>query len=404
MAGRDSADGNMHSRNAKVRHRRVVIMGGAVGAFLAAAAMATGSAVTAAPAKADFEDLLDPVIQPLLTSLTDAISGFDPAATTDLTSWTDSLLSSLNSIDLALPSAAEPASSLTSSAADVTTPTNVDIPLTVSEDTEPVVNVSVNGGSEVPVLVDTGSSGLVLPLQDIGLSDLETLGLPTGLGFSGYSGGVDYIYLTFDTTVNFDGIQSTSPTDVYVPIISFPTTLDSPSSFEAFAQDDDVDGILGIGPTGAGPGIDPISTSDLPGDLGDGVTVDIPAKELILGPNPFTTDDVTTSGAPIPTLYEQIGNGTPVQVSDDIDSGGVYGTIPSSLESGGSVPPDTTITVYNSPGGTELYSYTTGTDSLGDSTSPTVVSGTSIDSGVEPFLNEPIFIDYLNNTTTFDQP
>ena len=106
MAGRDSADGNMHSRNAKVRRRRVVIMGGAVGAFLAAAAMATGSAVTAAPAKADFEDLLDPVIQPLLTSLTDAISGFDPAAATDLTSWTDSLLSSLNSIDLALPSAA----------------------------------------------------------------------------------------------------------------------------------------------------------------------------------------------------------------------------------------------------------------------------------------------------------
>ena len=42
--------------------------------------MATGSAATAAPANADFEDLLDPIIQPLLTSFSDAVSGVDPAA------------------------------------------------------------------------------------------------------------------------------------------------------------------------------------------------------------------------------------------------------------------------------------------------------------------------------------
>ena len=112
MAGRDGIRGNNQSRNAKVRRRRMVIMGGAVGAFLAAAAMATGSAVTAAPAKADFEDLLDPIIQPLVTSLSDAIAGFDPTAATDLTSWSDSLLSSLNSLDVgaALPSTAATAS------------------------------------------------------------------------------------------------------------------------------------------------------------------------------------------------------------------------------------------------------------------------------------------------------
>src|ERR1700743_992775 len=98
MSGRDS---NKKSRNAGMRRRGAVILGGAVGAFAAAAAMATGSAVTAAPAKADFEDLLDPIIQPLLMSVTDALAGFDPAAATDLTSYTDSLLSSLNSIDLA---------------------------------------------------------------------------------------------------------------------------------------------------------------------------------------------------------------------------------------------------------------------------------------------------------------
>ena len=79
-------------------------MGGAVGAVVAAAAMATGATVTAAPAHADFEDLLDPIIQPFLTSLTDSIAVFDPAAALDLTSWTDSLLASLNtSFDFALP-------------------------------------------------------------------------------------------------------------------------------------------------------------------------------------------------------------------------------------------------------------------------------------------------------------
>ena len=118
MTGHDGTKGDRQARNATVRRRRVVMMGGAIGAFLAAAAMATGSAVTAAPAKADFEDLLDPIIQPLLTSLTDSLAGFDPAAATDLTSWTDSLLSSLNSIDLALPSTAEPAASAASSTSD----------------------------------------------------------------------------------------------------------------------------------------------------------------------------------------------------------------------------------------------------------------------------------------------
>ena len=45
-----------------------------------------------------------------------------------------------------------------------------------------------------------------------------------------------------------------------------------------------------------------------------------------------------------------------------------------------------------------------GTDSLGNSTAPDVVSGTSIDSGVEPFLTEPIYIDYADDTLTFDEP
>ncbi len=127
MAGHD---GKKQARSAKAGRRLLVGMGAGAGVFLAAAAMATGSTVTAAPAKADFEDLLDPIIQPLLTSLTDSIGGFDPAARHDLTSWTDSLLSSLNSIDLAVPSVAEPAAAVAAAAEPAAVPSYV-LPLTL---------------------------------------------------------------------------------------------------------------------------------------------------------------------------------------------------------------------------------------------------------------------------------
>ena len=150
MAGHD---GKKQARSATAGRRLLVGMGAGAGVFLAAAAMATGSAVTAAPAHADFEELLDPIIQPILTSLTDSIGAFDPAAALDLTNWTDSFLASLNSIDLALPSAAEPAAAV-AAASDPTTGT-YDIPLNVLEGTEPAVNASIGGGDPVQLLVDS---------------------------------------------------------------------------------------------------------------------------------------------------------------------------------------------------------------------------------------------------------
>jgi hypothetical protein len=417
MAGRDGIRGNNQSRKAKVRRRRVVIVGGALGAFVAAAAMATGSAVTAAPAKADFEDLLDPIIQPILTSLTDSLAGFDPAAAVDVTSWTDSLLSSLNSIDLALPSTAESAASAAASPAADPGPADATIPLTVLEGTEPAVNASVDGGSSVPLLVDTGSSGLVIPYTDLGSGDLQALvnllelGLPTGIGESGYSGGVDYLYLTYNSVpVDYlngstDVLSTNGPVDVefYSWDPSNLLSLFTNDAFQNFLSDNDVSGILGVGENAAGPTTSPFESFG-------GVTVDISnpvagTGDLILGPNPGTAID-TVNGAPISDLTESVNGGPPVAVSDDVDSGGVYGTIPSSLLTSSEIDtttntaaPGTMITVFD--GSKELYSYTvTGTTSVNDG--PTVVSGTDIDSGVEPYLLGPIFIDYTNDTLSFD--
>jgi hypothetical protein len=409
MAGRDSTTGSKSSRNAKVRRRGVVILGGAVGACMAAAAMATGSVVTAAPAKADLDDLLDPIIQPLLTSVTDAIAGFDPAAATDLTSWTDSLLASLNSIDLALPSAAEPAASAASSTSDTASGTG-DIPITVQESTEPTVDVSVDGSTAEPTLVDTGSSGLVVPLNDLSLTQLFDLGFPTGINSVSYSGGVDIFYLEYnDATVDYgDGALTTTNTPIDVEFFSFPTSLSpgSPLDFQQFLSDNDSPGgILGIGDSGeTGPGTGPFEAAGV-----SGVTVDVPQGELVVGSN-AGTPIATLDGAPTPTsdLTETVTNsaGTTVgsaTVSDDIDSGGVYGTIPSSI---GSLPDGDTITV--SDGGTTLYSYTVEDNGVlgGLNESPSVLSSgdTSIDSGFAPFNEEPIFIDYTDDTLTFDSP
>jgi hypothetical protein len=411
MAGRDGTNGNEQPRNAKVRSRRVVVMGGVAGAFLAAAAMATGSAVTAAPAKADFEDLLDPIIQPLLTSFTDSLSAIDPAAAVDNTSWTDSLLSSLNSIDLALPATAEPAAAVAAGAEPAAS--SATIPLTVLEGTEPAVNASIDGGSSVPLLVDTGSAGLVVPWQDLGSGDLQALvnllelGLPTGIGDSGYSGGVDYLYLTYNSVpVDYlngstDVLSTNGPVDVefYSWDPSNLGSLFTNDAFQTFLGDNKVDGILGIGDNASGPTTSPFA------DYG-GVLVNIPQNELVVSATNPLESYASTSGAPISTVLESVNGGTATSVSNDIDSGGVFGTIPSSLVSGSSVPSGTVITVDNAAG-QELYSYTTtGNFDVGTGTgvsdAPTVVSGTSIDSGVVPFLTHPVYLDYANDTLYFD--
>jgi len=402
MAGRD---GKKQARSANVGRRMLVGMGAGAGVFFAAAAMATGSA---APAKADFEDLLDPIIQPILTSLTDSLTAFDPAAALDLTSWTDSLLASLNSIDLALPSAAEPAAAV-AAAADPTTGT-YDIPLTVLEGTEPAVNASIDGGSSVPLLVDTGSAGLVVPWQDLGsgseLSDLLSLGLPTGIHESGYSGGVDYLYLTYNSVpVDYlngstDVLSTDGPVDVEVYSWD-PSNLGSlftNNAFENFLGSNDVSGILGVGENSAGPTTSPFES------FGN-VTINTQAGDLIVGGDPVT--GTSLSGAPIITDYISIDGGPLEKVSSDIDSGGVTGTIPSSLLTSSEynsttdlVNPGTTIAVYGNSNSTdELYSYP-----VTAANAPIVVSGSSMDSGVEPFLLGPISMEYTpagTGTTIF---
>jgi hypothetical protein len=264
------------------------------------------------------------------------------------------------------------------------------VPLTIVGGTEPIVHASINGGSSVPLLVDSGSTGLVIPLQDIGL---QHLGLPTGIGMGAYSGGDTYFYLKFNGTINFGNGVVTSPTTIDAVFFSFP------NSFSSFASSDGAVGILGVGTGTAGPNaVSPITA--LPGDLGEGLLIDEPAKELVFGPNPGTVLATAQGGGSTAALTYTITNSSGTNTTTYptiVDSGGVYGTIlQSALPGGTSVPDGTMITV--SYDNTPLYSYTV------EGNNPSVISSGSQNTGYIPFSQMPIYIDYTNDSLTFDNP
>ena len=386
---------------------KLVGLGASAGALAAAAALATGAA---APAHADFEDLLDPIVQPILTSLTDSIALFDPASALDLTSWADTLLASLNSsFDAALPAADTAVAAASTGGAEpaADAAASYTLPITMQIVTEPTIQAAIGAGDPSTLLVDTGSSGLVIPWQDLGsndfsaLEELFKLGLPDNFGFSGYSGGVEYFYLTYDGvpvdygTDGSDILSTTSPVDV--ELFSWSTNpANIFENFQTFLDSNHVDGILGIGPSTAGPTTSPFESYG-------GVLVDLvgPEKQLIVGGDNPLTGGTLLDGSPIVgNLTETVTHNGMVTgsgiVSNDLDSGGVYGTIPSSIAHSGVVSGDT-ISVYD--GTTLLYSYQVGTDSIGQSTAPTVISSSAIDSGVVPFFTHEAYFDYATDKT-----
>lgn len=376
--------------------------------------------LAAAPAAhADFDDVFQPLISAVEQSfsVTDPAvgvddvagaalaTGTDPLASLDalLSSWYQSLITDpVNNLEqwlfggLTEPgAAADPGAAL----GELTSAT---VPLAVKLDTEPVVTISVGGGASTPVLIDTGSSGLVIPIWDI--NPFGITGLPTGMGIGAYSGGMDYVYLTLPTTVSFgNDIATGTPivtgdTAVNAVLFAFPTVLGGPWTINQFLAGS-ADGILGVGPDSVGPTPDYIPTEALPGALGHGLMLDQQHHVLYFGDNPLS-GGTTVNGVANATLDVSVDGGPVTAVKTIIDSGGVYGTMPQSALGGlDSLPAGTHITVYPHNGTVPLYSYTTGSGVQ----SPTVVSGTSsMNTGNWPFQQLPIYISYADGGhTTF---
>jgi hypothetical protein len=291
--------------------------------------------------------------------------------------------------------------------AGVGSPMTATVPLSMTGNF-PVVNTSVNGGPSVPMLVDTGSAGLVIPFWDIGL---QHLGLPTGFNVMRYASGVNILCAQFDTTVNFGNGAVTAPTSIEVGILPFPTTFEGLvliAAGQAFGPG--AAGILGIGPNigaVAVGGHGSVVTTALPGQLSEGELLNVPGGYLQFGPNPLTPV-ATLTGAPITTLDVQIGGYQPLEpywsVNSVFDSGGNQGTIPGIIlgtdQTSGSVPEGTIISIATNHNHTPLYSYTTTATN-----DPIVTGDVAMNTGFTPFALGPVYVGNSPSgvgTITFD--
>ena len=213
--------------------------------------------------------------------------------------------------------------------------------------TEPVIYISVNGGEPAPVLVDTGSLGLIIDPRDVGV---DGIGEPTGTGTASYGDGSSvFFWDSYDIPISVDGVES-SPTQILV------VELQSAQGFTDY--NGDYVGVLGIGANAGGPGkFNPFLS--MPGLLSQGVLFDERRRRLILGPNPYGAR-TTIPGAPSSQLQVKIGDGEKTRVDPWVDAGGILGSVPDNVYGDGpEVPPGTVVSVYTEDGETLLYSYTT---------------------------------------------
>lgn len=388
------------------RRHRLVGAVGAVGAFLAVGA---APLTTAPAANADFDDLFQPIIDAFSwvdPGIADATEPGSALASLDtlFDGWYQDLVyTPLHGIAPWLFGPDLPGSAVAYDADSTTLPDSFTVPMEVNLTTQPVISVSVGGGAQTDVLVDTGAAGLVLPIWNI--NPFGITGLPTGFNIGQFGGALNYFYLELPTTVTFtaeNGDTVTADTTVDAVLFAFPADL---NPFGSWSISDYLagssTGVLGIGPNALGPTPDHIPTADLPGVLGHGVLIDQPGGRLIFGDNPLEGGTVI-AGSPWADLKVQLNDGPMTSVRGVIDSGGVYGTMPSSAlgdvtpTANGTLPDGTTIAVYTKDG-TPLYSYTVGSQA-GEVRSPVVIgAGGGMNTGNWLFGQQPVYINYLAN-------
>lgn len=280
------------------------------------------------------------------------------------------------------------------------------VPITMHKQIVPTVNISVNGGPTVTALLDTGARGTAIPFTDVGgLLGLLQLGLPSGFGTGSYGGGqINYLYGTWNMSVNLgDGIV-TAPTPTAVELIAWPGSLQFAMThgwtWQSMWASNGVTAVLGVGPNAPGPtSTSPITA--LPAPLNQGVLINQAGGYAEFGPNPLTPI-ATLTGAPYTTLEVSVNGGPLQSVYSNIDSGGAYGWIPSSIA--GSAPVGTPFSVYAPGDPTPLYTSTVGGSVVGQQP---VTSQNDLNTGNYPFAQNPVYISNSPSgvgTTVVDAP
>jgi hypothetical protein len=269
------------------------------------------------------------------------------------------------------------------------------IPVQVDDQiNRPYVDVSIGGGPNSQLILDTGSKGLVVPPQDV---NFASLGPVTGTGHVTYGEGAiftDENYNLYTTTVNFGNGIITTPTQVAVitsvtqTVNGVTTNLPASSGLAVVGV-----GLSGVGPLASSP------VQALPDTLGQGLLINEPSATVQFGANPLQPL-VSTNGAPVTTLGVSVNGAPKIVISNGsiADTGGLWGDVPSSYGTGGSVgdpvPQGTQLTVYI--GSESVYTETVGSSS----TAPAVVPSNELfNTGNIPFQLAPIYFGYTPSNT-----
>lgn len=281
------------------------------------------------------------------------------------------------------------------------------------------IGISVGGGPITPTEIDTGSSGLEIPITQV---NADNIGQPTGVtGMTQFGSWGKFYYTEYKTSVDFGNGLVTAPTDIgvitKVSELINGTWTDIPQS-EWSDPKYAVDANMGVcWGTDSGGLASPVHA--LPGSLDQGLLLDEPVGQLVFGANPLTPV-TTVSGwysttLDVQTSYNGVQSGVQ-QIVDNvtIDSGGLGGNIPddvlatslSNYHVGDYLPAGTTVSVYTADGQTELYAMTVSSADYTAGSGPSVsTKSDGFNTGIFPFLQGPIYFSYTpanQGTTTFD--
>jgi hypothetical protein len=265
--------------------------------------------------------------------------------------------------------------------------------------TKPTVQVSINGGPEFQALVDTGSTAVLIPSQDV---NLATLGPEIAANQTfpfGVPGNQTLVtYNLYEASVNLGGGIATQPT--HVGVITSETVNGNPVTPEA---------LIGVATTPSQANFATSPVQDLPGTLSQGILFNEPQNNFQFGPNPLTPF-ASVEGTPFtsgPQLVVSIDGGPfTIPNSTAVDSGSFNGVIPSNLIPGSQIqpgqpaPPGTEISVLapnlDRTGVVPLYTQVTGSAPFnvnGGAALVTAANGPFI-TGNFVFSQLPVYLSY----------
>ena len=246
------------------------------------------------------------------------------------------------------------------------------------------------------MIVDTGSTGLVIPKQDVNLANLTSTGITGSVKYGDSPNFTIANYTEYTGTVNFGNGIVTQPTTIDV-VTSATHSTNGGATYTPLSLSS-VQLIWGIGPNDGYPGTSTIVPA-LPGALGQGVLIDYPKGALEFGANPYVPL-AQVSGAPSTTLEISINGGPRYYAyGATIDSGGLWGAVPQEFipnppALGHYLPQGDTISVYTS-NGTLLYNEHVGSAPTAPYATSNVPSeGGYFNTGIIPFLANPMYLSY----------